>query len=990
MVGGLGNDTYFIDTNSDQVVEAADGGIDTVLSSIGWTLGANIEHLTLTGSNAISGFGNGLDNWLIGNEGVNTLVGGAGNDTYVVGLGDVVIEYGEQGTDTMRASVSFTLAANVENLVLTGSANVDGTGNWLVNVLTGNSGNNVLDGGAGADAMAGGLGDDIYVVDTAGDIVTEAGNQGTDTVNAWLGWTLGAHLEQLRLMGTADLNGTGNGLNNALFGTAGKNVLDGGAGTDAMAGGLGDDTYVVDNAGDVVTEIAGGGIDTVRASVSQVLAANVENLILTGTASVDGTGNGLNNTLTGNAEKNVLNGGAGADTMAGGAADDTYTVDNIGDVVIELANGGIDTVVSSISWTLGAALEKLTLTGTANFKGTGNELNNILTGNVGNNLLDGGIGADTMVGGAGIDTYVVDAAGDVVIEAENEGNDLVRASINYTLGNNVERLTLTGAAHLRGTGNALANVLQGNNGNNVLDGKAGADSMAGGLGDDTYIVDEIGDVAIEDAGAGTDTVQSSVTWRLRATFEKLILTGVADINATGNELTNVLTGNSGKNVLDGLVGADTMSGGLGDDIYIVDDAGDRVNEKASEGIDTMRSSVAYMLGANVENLILTGNAAINGKGNAENNVIIGNAADNFLDGRIGADTMEGGAGNDAYMVDNAGDLVLELAGGGADDVQSTISYSLTANVEKLTLLGTDSLNGTGNGLANNLIGNVGNNRLDGGAGADSMTGGLGDDTYVIDNSGDRANENPGAGTDTVLSSISHSLRSHVENLVLTGTAAINGIGNGEGNVLAGNAAANVLNGQAGADTMVGGDGDDTYVVENAGDVVVELAGGGTDIIQAWISYALVANVERLKLYGTADIDAAGNELANIVVGNTGHNILDGGLGVDTVNGGGGGDTFRFSTVLGANNVDRIQAFDHAIDTIQLDDSIFAGLGIGVLAAGAFNFGAVATQADDRILYNAANRSLSYDADGLGGVGAVKFATLDALTGTLDHTDFLIV
>ncbi|WP_425067150.1 matrixin family metalloprotease [Reyranella sp.] len=1081
MSGGLGDDTYYVETDLDVVIEEANAGRDKVFASFTYVLGDAVEDLTLTGTGSISAIGNALNNALVGNSGNNALDGSIGDDTMAGGLGDdiyfvdsiadVVIEGENAGRDKVFSSVSYVLSANVEDLTLSAWMHVDGTGNALSNTLVGNIGNNVLDGGAGADTMSGGLGDDTYLVDVVDDVVTEGVGGGNDTVEAWLGWTLGANFEQLRLMGTADLKGIGNGLNNALFGNAGKNILDGKAGADTMTGGLGDDTYIVDQSDDLVVEAAGGGTDLVQSAVSYQLGAYVENLTLTGAAElagtgnelanvlkgnagnnrldggagadtmsgglgddtyvvddlgdlviespnqgtdtvearvgwtlganfeqlrlmglddIGGTGNGLNNLLWGNAGKNVLDGKAGADTMAGGLGDDTYVVDDAGDVVTEAAGEGTDTVQSRLDWTLGANLERLVLTGTSNLKGTGNALNNVLTGNVGNNLLDGGAGADAMAGGLGNDTYIIDNVGDGVTELAGEGVDTVQSSLNWTLGANVEKLTLTGTANRSGTGNELANTLTGNVGNNLLDGKAGADTMAGGLGDDTYVVDAAGDVTIEDAAAGIDTVQSSVSWRLRANFEKLVLTGSANIDGTGNELANGLTGNAGNNLLDGGAGADSMTGGLGDDTYVVDNADDRANENPGGGIDTVLSSISLTLRANLENLVLTGAAAINGFGNGEANILTGNAANNILDGRSGADTMEGRAGNDTYMVDDAGDVVIEAAGGGADEVQASVSHTLSANVERLKLVGTGDIDATGNGLANNLVGNAGDNRLDGGAGADTMAGGLGDDTYVIDNAKDLANENPGGGIDTVLSSISLSLKANLENLVLTGTASINGNGNGEANTLTGNDAANVLDGKAGADTMIGGGGDDTYVVDDAGDLVVEQAGGGSDMVQAWVSHTLGANVEKLKLFGTANLDATGNELANGLVGNGGHNVLDGGLGADTLNGGGGGDTFRFSTALGPDNVDRIVAFDHAADTIQLDHTIFASLGLGGLDAGAFALGAAATQADDRILFHAGSKSLYYDADGLGGAAAVKFATIDTLTGTLDHSDFLIV
>ena len=271
---------------------------------------------------------------------MTTLYGTLGDDTFVVDAPDVVvIEKPGEGTDTVLSSVSFALPANVEILTLTGTANSDGTGNALNNVLTGNAGNNRLDGGlgndtlvgvGGADTLLGGLGNDTYAIDDAAHTVIEGADEGTDTVLSSISYALGANVENLSLTGTASLDGSGNTLNNTLTGNAGNNRLDGGAGADTLAGGLGDDTYVVDNAGDVVTENASAGIDTVLSSVSYTLGAHVENLTLTGTASLNGAGNTLNNILTGNAGNNHLDGGAGADTMAGGAGNDTYVVDNAG------------------------------------------------------------------------------------------------------------------------------------------------------------------------------------------------------------------------------------------------------------------------------------------------------------------------------------------------------------------------------------------------------------------------------------------------------------------------------------------------------------------------------------------------------------------------------------------------------------------------------------------------------------------------------------
>ena len=266
--------------------------------------------------------------------------------------------------------------------------------------------------------------------------VTELVGEGTDTVQASVTYTLAANLERLTLTGTSALNGTGNDLANTLTGNTAANTLDGGTGADTLIGGAGDDTYVVDNAADVVTELASQGTDSVQASVTHTLAANVERLTLTGTSAINGTGNDLANTLTGNTAANTLiggagndtlNGGTGADTLIGGAGDDTYVVDNVADVVTELVGEGTDTVQTSVTYTLAANLERQTLTGSSAINGTGNDLANTLTGNAAANTLDGGTGADTLIGGAGDDTYVVDNAADVVTELVGEGTDTVQA-----------------------------------------------------------------------------------------------------------------------------------------------------------------------------------------------------------------------------------------------------------------------------------------------------------------------------------------------------------------------------------------------------------------------------------------------------------------------------------------------------------------------------------------------------------------------------------
>jgi len=191
--------------------------------------------------------------------------------------------------------------------------------------------------------------------------------------------------------------------------------------------------------------------------------------------------------MFGTSNADTLIGTAGPDTLIGLAGNDTYTVNHIGDIVIEAFNAGIDLVNASVSYILPDNVENLTLTGSSNINGTGNSLHNTITGNSGNNTLNGGDGIDTLIGGLGNDVYVVDTTTDTIIEKANEGTDTVKSSVTYTLGDNLENLTLTGAAAINGTGNAGNNTLTGNSGNNTLNGGVGADTLTGGTGSDTFV-----------------------------------------------------------------------------------------------------------------------------------------------------------------------------------------------------------------------------------------------------------------------------------------------------------------------------------------------------------------------------------------------------------------------------------------------------------------------------------------------------------------------
>lgn len=391
------------------------------------------------------------------------------------------------------------------------------------------------------------------------------------------GWAPGGHANSPSgddtLKGNAgnDLLHGGTGLdyllgadgNDKLHGQAGDDLLEGSGGIDTLIGGTGNDTYRVDSTTDIVIEAAKSGTDLVESDASHKLSANLENLSLFfATGDVSGTGNSLNNSIFGNGGNNFLSGGDGNDTLKGGSDGDDTLYGGAGNDFLEASEW-----FSSTNYLYG------------------NDGNDYLLGKDGDDILDGGTGIDTLKGGEGYDTYIVDSTGDTIVEAYYDPNDYfatpnidtVKSSVAHTLGKNLENLTLTGNRAINGTGNALDNHIIGNNANNslrggngddVLEGGLGRDTLIGGTGNDYYTVDSTNNTIIEYFDQGTDSVHSSVSYKLGDNLEDLSLLGSSGISGTGNDLNNNICSYEANNSLYGVGGDDTLLGSDGNDTLL--------------------------------------------------------------------------------------------------------------------------------------------------------------------------------------------------------------------------------------------------------------------------------------------------------------------------------------------------------------------------------------------------------------------------------------
>ena len=865
--GGLGNDTAYGYTGDDKLY--GEEGNDLLFGG--------------TGMDTLFG-GDGADE-LQGEEGNDKLLGGTGNDKLFGQVGDDIL-WGNEGDDVL---VGFTPsnhakqtlnAGETDNDTLFGGAGMDnlygglgsdtldgGTENDL---LSGNEGDDKLFGGMGNDELQGGSGNDLLLGEDGNDKLF--GQVGNDTLwggagdDILVGFTASNEAKQTLNAGETDndtlYGGAGNdfilgGLGgDVLYGETGTDELQGGDGNDFMYGGDGNDRLFGQTGNDVL--YGGDGNDiilgfTASNEAKQTLSiGETDNDKLYG-----GTGNDILFSGLGN---DYLDGGAGADFMEGGQGDDTYIVNSVNDSILERANEGYDTVISSTNYILNTGIEELRLVEGLDIHGTGNALDNKIIGNSRNNILDGVTGADTMIGGAGHDTYYVDNAGDQTVELSGEGTDTVQSSISYTLGTNLENLVLLDFSKPeKGLVDGAAILVYGYPKRNELDymqgdavpnyqGTCALTAIANLLtqADRPTTEANVVQLAIDNSWAvtnptlpayqrgGSNYVGQQAILNSYGVRNKLLAgyneQGVANLVRSGRGVIiavnagvlwddSAYRGNGAVNHVVTITGAAYReSDGTLAGFYIADSGRSKVSDMtryvSMEKFRTAANvSSAYSI-YTVEPLKLW-DEDINGTGNALNNVIVGNRGNNTLSGDAGNDTLEGGAGNDT------------------------------------------------------LNGGAGNDTLNGGAGADTMIGGLGNDTYVVDNALDITTETSTLATeiDTVQSSVTRTLGANLENLTLIGVAAISGTGNALNNILIGNAAANVLNGWAGNDTLNGGAGNDILRGGDGNDTLTDTTG---------------ANL----LDGGAGID--------IMAGGAGSEFIVGGIGNDTIITGNGADIIAFN------------------------------------------------------------------------------------------------
>ncbi|MFJ4196620.1 beta strand repeat-containing protein [Pseudomonas sp. NPDC089534] len=1008
----------------------------TMAGGVGSGTGGDAQGDTFSNIEVV--IGSDYDDVFTVTSGGGSFSGGAGNDVYIINSATFsgVGELAGGGDDEIRTSLSsMGMSAEVERLTYTGSGNFTGRGNAGDNIITGGAGNDVLIGGAGADRLIGGAGIDTasYEDDNSGLGVTVNLKTGEHTglakgdtfdsievirgttyhdkffadasANTFDGavgydsvsYALSEQAVNLTVTGTT---GTGSGGDaegdmysniESYIGSAYDDVFTVTSGNASFAGGAGNDVYIINSAGGAgAVELAGGGDDEIRTNLSSMgMGAEVERLTYTGSGNFTGRGNAGDNIITGGAGNDVLIGGAGADRLIGGAGIDTVSYEDIVSgvgVTVNLKTGvhtgiatgdtfsGIeafrgssfaDNFVADESATTfdgGTGVDTLSFAGSAQGvsltvannagSGLGGDAQGDLFSNIEgfygsafDDVFTVTAGTTTFSGGAGNDVYVINGNGtSSVIESAGGGDDEVRTNLaSLTLSAEVERLTYTGTGNFTGRGNASDNIITGGAGNDLLMGGAGGDRFIGGAG--------------TDVASYEDSTVTGVTVNLK--------TGVHGGIAAGDTFTDI-------EIIRGSKFGDTFVSGLEAHNF---DGG------IIGGVDT----VDYSTSEQAVNITLTTGGAGSGQGgDAQGDTftnierIVGSAQNDVFTTGVGSFTLEGGAGDDLYIINGpASQTIVETAGGGNDEVRTTLAnMTLSAEVERLTYTGTGNFTGRGNVSDNIITGGAGNDTLMGGAGADRFIGGAGTDTVSYEDSGAAVTLNfktgvhsgiaagdtyadielirgsqygdtfmAGSGADrfdggagTAIDVADYSQSEQGVTLTLGATGAGSGTGAGgdaEGDSFTGiekiigsaNNDVFVSNANSASFTVQGGAGDDVYILNNATfGSIIELADGGNDEVRTNQAYYLMnAGIERLTYTGTGSFQARGNALDNVITGGAGNDVLMGGDGGDTFIGGDGFDTVSYNDIGPVGVVVNLKTGEHTAiakgDTFQSIEKI---------------------------------------------------------------------
>jgi Ca2+-binding RTX toxin-like protein len=978
LTGGAGDDTYLVNDFNTKIVEQAGQGIDTVLDwgLDGYSLAnaANVENLTLMGNNTASATGNALNNIIIGNAGNNVIDGGAGNDVLTGGAGsdtfivtkgngsDIITDfqagaggdvlkvqnYGftdfasflaaskQVGTDTL-VTLSSGETVTLENTALSAltAANLvivnppapaavasAAINNWSLaavaaSTLTGTAGNDYLVSTAPGSTLIGGAGDDTYLAYDFNTKIVEQAGQGTDTVQTWGsgGYSLAnaPNVENLTLLGTASSNATGNDLNNIIIGNSGTNVIDGGKGSDILTGGASSDTFVITKGSgygsDVITDFqAGSGGDFVRFGgtsykslsditanmtqvgnnvvldmgggqsltfqntvVSQFTASNF-NLPAT-TAGVVQTFNDDFNSLSIGQDPSLTwrssytFGGAAAYTLASNGEQQLYVDSSFQGLPGTLASKSLGLNPFSLqNGNLVITAQPLTsadaaYTGNAKFASGMISSENSFSQTYGFFQMTATLPTTT---GAWPAFWLLPTNGQATTELDalesfgQTPNTAFYGAHSSDVGNpggSVPTATLSAGEHtfaVEWTPYTLTFMVDG-----VQVAQAATPSD---MNTSMYMIANLamggnwmGQAA--DGSTASLTIDSITAYQLpQYTLANytLLNSGAATNTIAGTAGADTLTGTNANDLIGSGGGADTMSGGLGDDTYIVNNAAAKVIEGYGGGVDTVLASVSYTLSDNVENLTLTGTAAINATGNDQSNIITGNSAANIITGGAGNDILTGGGGGDTFVFnkDEGSDIITDFHAGSAAG----------HDVAQL------------NGMAFSSFASV-----------QAAMSQVGNDVYLALNSQDTLvfrNETIAAFT-----SDDFQLPS---SLPVSGSPTNWISATGAGASVYGSAVNDQLQSTGSGNTLVGGKGDDTYIVGYGNTTIVEQPNQGVDTVVSWISFALPDNVENLTLMSSGQT-GTGNSLDNLMIGTSGNDILNGGAGNDTFKGGAGSD-----------------------------------------------------------------------------------------------------